>query len=102
MRFMAADVASAVSGELVGSNAHLAGVSFDSRTIVPGQLFVPIVDQRDGHEFIADAISRGAGAYLTAREPQGRTAIKVGEQLQRCWLWVVGAGLDLIRSWPVA
>jgi len=81
MRFMAADVASAVSGELVGSNAHLAGVSFDSRTIVPGQLFVPIVDQRDGHEFIADAISRGAGAYLTAREPQGRTAIKVGETI---------------------
>ena len=77
MRFMAADVARAVSGELSGANAHLDGVSFDSRSIKPGQLFVPIVDQRDGHDFIADALSRGAGAYLTQREPQGRTAIKV-------------------------
>ncbi|MFM8776823.1 MAG: Mur ligase domain-containing protein, partial [Actinomycetota bacterium] len=74
---MAADVARAVGGELVGSNAHLSGVSFDSRTLTPGQLFVPIIDQRDGHDFIGDAISRGAGAYLTARESQGRTAIKV-------------------------
>ena len=79
MRFMAADVARAVSGELVGSNAHLSGVSFDSRTISPGQLFVPIIDQRDGHDFIEDAIKRGAGAYLTLREPQGRTAIKVAD-----------------------
>ena len=77
MRFMAADVARAVGGELVGSNAHLSGVSFDSRTLTPGQLFVPIIDQRDGHDFIGDAISRGAGAYLTSRETQGRTAIKV-------------------------
>lgn len=90
MRFMAADVARAVSGELVGSNAHLSGVSFDSRTIVPGQLFVPIVDQRDGHEFIADALNRGAGAYLTAREPQGRTVIKVGETI---------SALQLLGTW---
>jgi UDP-N-acetylmuramoyl-tripeptide--D-alanyl-D-alanine ligase len=81
MRFMAADVARAVGGELVGSNAHLSGVSFDSRTISPGQLFVPIIDQRDGHDFIADALKRGAGAYLTAREPQGRTAIQVKDTL---------------------
>ena len=77
MRFMAAEVARALSGELVGANAHLEGVSFDSRSITPGQLFVPIVAQRDGHEFIADALSRRAGAYLTEIEPQGRTAIKV-------------------------
>ena len=77
MRLMAADVAQAVSGELVGANAHLDGVSFDSRSIKPGQLFVPIIDQRDGHDFIADALSRGAGAYLTSRAPQGRTAITV-------------------------
>ncbi len=89
MRFMAADVARAVSGELVGSNAHLSGVSFDSRTISPGQLFVPIIDQRDGHEFIEDAIKRSAGAYLTSREPQGRTAIKVADTVAA--LLVLGA-----------
>lgn len=90
MRFMAADVAQALSGHLVGSNAHLDGVSFDSRTIKPGQLFVPIIDRRDGHDFIADALSRGAGAYLTSRAPQGRTAISVhdtGKSLLKFGEW---------------
>jgi UDP-N-acetylmuramoyl-tripeptide--D-alanyl-D-alanine ligase len=45
-------------------------------------LFVPIVAERDGHDFIDDAVARGAGAYLTAREPQGRrTAIVVADTL---------------------
>ena len=83
MRFMAADVATATGGRLVGQNAHLAGASFDSRTIVPGQLFVPIVAERDGHDFIDDALKRGAGAYLTAIEPTSRrTAIVVDDTLQ--------------------
>ncbi|MGA0710151.1 MAG: UDP-N-acetylmuramoyl-tripeptide--D-alanyl-D-alanine ligase [Ilumatobacteraceae bacterium] len=82
MRFMAADVANATGGKVVGQNAHLDGVSFDSRTIRPGQLFVPIVAERDGHDFIDDAIAKGAGAYLTTREPQGRrTAIVVADTL---------------------
>ena len=82
MRFMAADVANATGGKVVGQNAHLDGVSFDSRTLRPGQLFVPIVAERDGHDFIDDAVARGAGAYLTSREPQGRrTAIVVADTL---------------------
>ena len=32
-----------------------------------GQLFVPIVAERDGHEFIAAALADGAAAYLDAR-----------------------------------
>ena len=55
---MAADVANATGGKVVGQNAHLDGVSFDSRTLRPGQLFVPIVAERDGHEFIDDAVAR--------------------------------------------
>ena len=79
---MAADVAKATNGVLVGQNAHLSGVSFDSRSIRPGQLFVPIIAERDGHDFIADALKAGAGAYLTCREPQGRTAVVVSDTLQ--------------------
>jgi UDP-N-acetylmuramoyl-tripeptide--D-alanyl-D-alanine ligase len=81
MRFMAADVANATGGALVGQNAHLSGVSFDSRTITPGQLFVPIVAERDGHEFIETALKSGAGAYLTQRDPVGRSAIVVDDTL---------------------
>ena len=78
---MAADVANATGGALIGQNAHLSGVSFDSRTITPGQLFVPIVAVRDGHEFIEVALKSGAGAYLTQHDPVGRTAIVVDDTL---------------------
>lgn len=41
------------------------GVSTDSRTVEPGQLFVPLVGERfDGHAFIGDALSRGAASVL--------------------------------------
>jgi len=78
---MAADVANATGGALAGQNAHLSGVSFDSRTITPGQLFVPIVADRDGHEFIEAALKSGAGAYLTQRDSVGRSAIVVDDTL---------------------
>ena len=78
---MAADVANATGGALVGQNAHLSGASFDSRSITPGQLFVPIVAERDGHEFIEMALKSGAGAYLTQRESVGRSAIVVEDTL---------------------
>ena len=45
--------------------------------MLPGQLYVPIVAERDGHEFISTALERGAPAYLTAREPIGGTAVVV-------------------------
>ena len=82
MRFMATDVAHAVGGRLSGKNAHLAGATFDSRTLTMGQLFVPIVAERDGHDFIEDALTRGAGAYLTSREPSRGTAIVVPDTLE--------------------
>jgi UDP-N-acetylmuramoyl-tripeptide--D-alanyl-D-alanine ligase len=78
---MAADVAKATNGSLVGQNAHLSGVSFDSRNIRPGQLFVPIVAERDGHDFIEAALAAGAGAYLTTGKTFGRTSITVPDTL---------------------
>ena len=41
------------------------GLSIDSRSIGPGQLFVPVVAERDGHDFIAAAVDGGAVAHLT-------------------------------------
>ena len=78
---MAADVAKATNGTLIGQNAHLSGVSFDSRNVRPGQLFVPIVAERDGHEFVEAALAAGAGAYLTTGKTFGRTAITVPDTL---------------------
>jgi UDP-N-acetylmuramoyl-tripeptide--D-alanyl-D-alanine ligase len=66
MRFRASDAAAATGGRLLGPDVELDGASFDSRTLRPGQLFVPIVGERDGHDFIAAAVAAGAPAYLTA------------------------------------
>jgi UDP-N-acetylmuramoyl-tripeptide--D-alanyl-D-alanine ligase len=73
MRFSARLAAAATGGELVGPDVVLDGASFDSRTLRPGQLFVPLVAERDGHEFIHAAVAAGAPAYLTAR-PVGEAA----------------------------
>ena len=81
MRFEAIDVAEATGGRLVGPNVAIDGVSFDSRALRPGQLFVPIVADRDGHAFIDGALTNGAAAYLTAKPAQGGTAIEVDDTL---------------------
>jgi UDP-N-acetylmuramoyl-tripeptide--D-alanyl-D-alanine ligase len=43
---------------------EISGVSIDSRLVEPGDLFVPIIADRDGHQFVSSAIDRGAVAYL--------------------------------------
>lgn len=49
--------------------AGLAGVSIDSRTLQPGELFLAIRGPRhDGHGFVAGALDRGAPAGVVARE----------------------------------
>ncbi len=79
MRFSTSELAARVGGELVGPDVSVTGASIDTRTVLPGQLYVPIVAERDGHEFIGAALEQGAPAYLTQREPVGETAIVVGD-----------------------
>src|SRR6266852_3164527 len=67
MRFRSRDAASATGGRLHGTDGWIEGASFDSRSLRPGSLFVPIVAVRDGHDHIADAFSAGAAASLTSR-----------------------------------
>ncbi len=47
------------------------GVSIDTRTIQPGDLFVALKDIRDGHDFVASALSKGAAAALVSHVPVG-------------------------------
>ncbi|WP_405402808.1 UDP-N-acetylmuramoyl-tripeptide--D-alanyl-D-alanine ligase [Paracoccus sp. Ld10] len=47
------------------------GVSIDTRTIAPGDLFVALQADRDGHDFVAQALSKGAAAALVSRVPDG-------------------------------
>src|ERR671931_2895096 len=77
MRLSAAELTAHLGGELVGPDVSIAGASVDSRTIRPGQLYAPIVAERDGHAFVPPALEAGAPAYLTAQGPVGWTAIRV-------------------------
>ena len=71
MRFSASDLTTHLGAELSGPDVSVEGASIDSRTIRVGQLYVPIVAERDGHAFIPAALEAGAAAYLTAQEPLG-------------------------------
>jgi UDP-N-acetylmuramoyl-tripeptide--D-alanyl-D-alanine ligase len=42
------------------------GLSIDTRTLRPGDLFVALKDQRDGHDFVAKAFEAGAAAALVS------------------------------------
>jgi len=79
VRFSTTELAARLGGELVGPDSTVTGASIDTRTLLAGQLYVPIVAERDGHEFIGTALERGAPAYLTVRVPIGGTAIVVGD-----------------------
>src|SRR4051812_5543778 len=76
MRFSAAELTAHLDGELVGPDVSVEGVSIDSRTIRPGQLYAPIVAERDGHAFVPAALEAGAAPHLPARARAGGTAIR--------------------------
>jgi UDP-N-acetylmuramoyl-tripeptide--D-alanyl-D-alanine ligase len=66
----AADAAKATGGKARGDWAAT-GVSIDTRTIQEGDLFVALKDLRDGHDFVAQALAKGAAAALVSRVPEG-------------------------------
>ncbi len=47
------------------------GISIDTRTLQPGDLFVALKAARDGHDFVAQALEKGAGAALVTHVPEG-------------------------------
>ncbi|HVT74388.1 MAG TPA: Mur ligase family protein [Lacunisphaera sp.] len=50
----------------------LRGFTQDTRQLAPGQVFVAVrTDKRDGHDFLGEALQRGAAAALTARKVAG-------------------------------
>jgi UDP-N-acetylmuramoyl-tripeptide--D-alanyl-D-alanine ligase len=65
----AEEAARATGGRLTNGEAWTAaGVSIDTRTLEPGDLFVALKDVRDGHDFLAQAFVSGACAALVSDE----------------------------------
>ncbi|MAN08806.1 MAG: UDP-N-acetylmuramoyl-tripeptide--D-alanyl-D-alanine ligase [Roseobacter sp.] len=66
----AKEAESATGGHAIG-DWTCDGVSIDTRTLAPGDLFVALKDVRDGHDFVAMALEKGAGAALVTHVPEG-------------------------------
>jgi UDP-N-acetylmuramoyl-tripeptide--D-alanyl-D-alanine ligase len=69
----APELAAAVGGRLSGRFPEgVSGVSIDTRTLEPGDLFVALTGpNRDAHDFVGAALEQGAAASLVARLPPG-------------------------------
>ena len=65
------DAVQATRGEAIGPDWAATGVSIDTRTLRPGDLFVALQDVRDGHDFVGAALEKGAAAALVSRKPEG-------------------------------
>jgi UDP-N-acetylmuramoyl-tripeptide--D-alanyl-D-alanine ligase len=64
-------IAAACQGRLLrgAPQLQIRGVCTDSRSVEPGNLFVALRGERlDGHDFLPEAIERGAGALLMAAD----------------------------------
>ncbi len=70
--FVSPEVSAAVAGSRVSGSAGggFSGVSIDTRTLRPGDLYVAIIGKRfDGNDFISQAFERGAAGAVVSRWP---------------------------------
>lgn len=80
----------------------IGGISIDSRTVEPGDLFIALsgdpgprfqvtqVSDRDGHDFVGAAVAAGAAGVLVSRRANhGARALTVANTLDA--LWALGA-----------
>ena len=70
-----AEAQAATGGHARGGDWVAGGVSIDSRTLEPGDLFVALAGpNHDGHDFATAALARGASACLVERVAAGFSA----------------------------
>ncbi len=70
--FTLQEIITATKGKLLWpkDNIQLTGVSIDSRTIRRNELFIALRGENfDGHDFLNQALARGAGAVIVEQEP---------------------------------
>ena len=89
--FTVAEITAATSGRVTGSGeADVTGVSTDSRSVAPGELFVPLRGEHfDGHDFIAEVAAKGITTVLADEKwlahhvlPAGCTGVIVKDTLR--------------------
>lgn len=62
------EMKSVLPGATLTGDVEVSGISFDSRTVKPGDLFVALVGAKsDGHDFLHEAAAAGAAAVMLER-----------------------------------
>lgn len=80
-------------------------VSTDARTIEPGDTFLALRGERfDGHDFLAQAIARGAAMLVVDRAERRVPGIAtlLVDQTQRAYMALAGAARELFEGTVVA
>ncbi|MHB8840183.1 MAG: UDP-N-acetylmuramoyl-tripeptide--D-alanyl-D-alanine ligase [Candidatus Aquicultor sp.] len=64
------EIADSTDGILLSGAAgvKVTGISIDSRTIKSGELFIPLRGERDGHQYIFEALRKGAAGFLVEKD----------------------------------
>jgi UDP-N-acetylmuramoyl-tripeptide--D-alanyl-D-alanine ligase len=88
VQLTAAEIAERAAGHVVGdADARALSWAFDSRALVPGACFVALRGDRDGHDFVPDALRAGAHVALVDRDlpgvrpTRGQALVRVGDTL---------------------
>ncbi|CUH63862.1 UDP-N-acetylmuramoyl-tripeptide--D-alanyl-D-alanine ligase [Thalassovita gelatinovora] len=71
MMLWTAEEAASATGGRITADWQASGVSIDTRTLQPGDLFVALQAARDGHDFVAQALNNGAAAAVVTHVPEG-------------------------------
>jgi len=81
VRLTLAEIAGITGGQLLGGDpdAAVSSYSIDTRTLAPGALFVALRAERDGHDFVGDALDRGAAGALVSRPVEGAGLVLVDD-----------------------
>ena len=88
MRSVGVEIVGAIGRRPERRKVHATGVSTDSRSIRPGEVFFALRGKRcDGHDFVADVLAKGAAAAVVSRDvsvaPHLRErVVRVGDTLR--------------------
>ncbi len=101
--FLTIDAVEEAQGDL---DQKVTGLAYDSRRAGPGQVFFAVPGEKaDGHDFIAEAVRRGAAAVVCSRRgdwPRAPAAVRVKDARRALALWAAhffahpSAGLTLV------
>lgn len=75
------DAAAVTGGRAVG-DWNINGLSIDTRSLREGQLFVPLQDARNGHDYIPMAYEKGAAAVMSEHDIRHAPALIVSDSVK--------------------